>query len=308
MSVVLWAGKKTDGAVPDDSPAQIAAGLTFVCDRRVEVLDEFPMNLEGTDQQTFIPMGVIADRRLVSPLQVDDPTEAFKQLCAQMASLNGSIEVAISTAIRLHYGAVLLFDRDLAAAYTLLVAGVETLSREFGSPPTDWAAWDGAAHWDKFIRKNGLSDAQGAALRADLMKDRQLRLKQTFVNYVVERLPEDFWSLTWQDYLYTVDIQTGHWSGDTWEGTIEMRNLLPEDNETLIGCLRKTYDARSSFVHAGQRIITVIDQIRSLIKPTSPDQPLSFAALRSILTTLIQVELGRHSTEYELPDLRMTHG
>jgi len=291
----------------DDFPAHLGAGLTFVCDRRVEVLDEMPLTLEGTIRRTFIPTGDVADRRLVSPLKTADPAQAFKELAGQLASLEAKAEAAIATAIHLHYGAVLLFDRDLAAAYTLIVAAIETLSQEFGEPPSDWAAWEKADSWEKFIGRNNLSTEQGEALRAELMKDRHLRLKQTFVNYVTTRLPSEFWSTEWEPYLYTVDATAGVWREGAWHEPKEMRSFLPEDRDRLARCLRKSYDARSSFVHTGKRVVNVSAQLRDLIMPASGDHPLAFAVLRSILTTLVSVELKRNASHFEVPDIVLKH-
>lgn len=306
LSTVHWASKSADGRF-DDFPSHLGAALTLVCDRREEVIDELPMRIEGTNRYIFLETGDVADKRLVSPLKIEDPTSAFTNLCVKLASLNQEAEVAITTAINLHYGAVLLFDRDLAAAYTLMIAGIETLSRQFGTPPTYWAAWDRAEHWDKFIRKNGLSAEQGTALREDLMKDRQLRLKETFVNYVLSRLPDAFWSTPWQDYLYAIDGGAGCWKEGDWRPASEMRDFLPEDKAILRNCLRRSYDARSSFVHAGQRIVSVVSQMRELIAPASGDRPLAFAVLRSILTALIFVELDDNSRSYELPEILLKH-
>jgi hypothetical protein len=228
-------------------------------------------------------------------------------LCAKLASLDQEVEAVIATAINLHYGAVLLFDRDLAAAYTLIIAGIETLSRQFGAPPADWSAWDRAEHWDKFINKNGLSAEQGDALREDLMKDRQLRPKETFVNYAVSRLPDALWSTSWQDYLYSVDAGAGSWKEGDWQPAKQMRDFLPEDRVTLRDCLHRSYNARSSFVHTGQRVVNVASQLRELVTPASGDRPLGFAVLCSILSALIFVELDENSGSYELPEILLKH-
>lgn len=307
LSVVCWLGKNTDNAKIDDFPSHLGAGLTFVCDRRVEVLDELPMRLEGTDQHAFITVGEVADRRLVSPLKITDPAEKFKDLARKLASLGGGTEATIATAIHLHYGAVLLFDRDLAASYTLVVAAIETLSREFGDPPGDWMEWEKAEHWETFIKRHELSNTQGDALRAELMKDRQLRLKSTFVNYVIERLRDTFWLTSWEDYFYSVDVKAGSWREGSWQDPKEIRSFLPKDKELLARCLRKSYDARSMFVHSGKRVVNVLGQLRALSMPTSGEQPIAFAVLRSILTELIAVELKDRSTDYAIPDIVLKH-
>lgn len=292
--------------IEDDFPSHLGAALSLVSDRRIEVLDEFPANHEGTNTFTFMATGQVTDRRLISPVEVPDLAEGFKDLSAQLASLTGGAETAITTAIHLHYGAVLLFDRDLAAAYTLLIAALETLSREFGDPPSEWTDWDKAAHWDKFIATQRLTDAQAGALREELMRDRQLRLKQTLVNYVVGSLPDTFWSTPWHEYLYSINAADACWTEGAWQEPKTVGDFLPSDKHILAGALRKSYDARSSFVHSGKRVINMYGQLRNLVYGARVDQPLGFAGLRSILTALIFAELEAHRTRYEMPYERVS--
>jgi hypothetical protein len=73
-----------------------------VCDRRVEVIDELPVRLEGTDRYAFLEKGDVADMRLVSRLRIEDPTSPFMDLCAKLASLDQEAGAAITTAINLH--------------------------------------------------------------------------------------------------------------------------------------------------------------------------------------------------------------
>ena len=228
-------------------------------------------------------------------------------MSAQLASLDGDVESAITTAIHLHYGAVLLFDRDLAAAYTLLIAGLETLSRQFGKPPTAWADWDKSPVWDKFITRQKLTPEQAGALRTELLRDRQIRLKQTFVNYVADRLPGDFWEMPWQDYMYMIDAGQGTWGEGSWQEERIVADYLPRDREVLKKALKASYDARSSFVHSGQRIVNKYGQLRSLAYLNDGDQPLGFAVLRSILTAIIFLELEQNAVPYELPDMLLSN-
>src|SRR5712691_4413915 len=121
LSVLQWMSKRAgDEHKLDEFAMHMGAGLTLVCDRRVEVLSELPLRLEGSDQLTFITMSETADRRLVSPIRNADVGADFALLLGKLATLEGKAERAILVSIDLHYGAVLLFDRDLTAAYTLL--------------------------------------------------------------------------------------------------------------------------------------------------------------------------------------------
>jgi hypothetical protein len=306
MSVAVWeVPKDSEGFQLNDFGMHLGAALTLATGRRIEVLNEVPLTVEGTIRRTFLSIGEVVDRRLVSPPRGDDLEPDFKKLVAQLASLSGKTETAIVTAIQLHYGAVLLFDRDLAAAYTLIVAGIETLSRQFGRPPSDWQAWDKASEWDEFAAQQGLSESQHEALRGRLMRDRQLRLKETFVNYVVEQLPDSFWSQPWDEYVYTVDMEAGMWGDGTWHSDKTMRDFIPQDRNLLAGALRKSYDARSGFVHEGRRTVNLWSQLFDFMRPAEANHALSFAVLRSILTCLIRAELDAHAQDYELPQLVM---
>jgi hypothetical protein len=305
MAVAFWAEKgKPDQLAFDDLGMNLGAGLSLISDRRVEVLNEFPVSAE--DQHTFISFSEIADRRLVSPIKNTNLEDDFKKLVGNLASLSGRKERAITVAIQLHYGAVLLFDRDLAAAYTLVVAGLETLAQQFGDVPKDWADWEMADDWNAFAKKQGLTTAQHEALRAKLMQDKQLRLKERFANYAGNHLPRTFWSRSWEEHIYRV--QDGSWKEGQWQPQKQVRDHLPRDRKLLVGTLRKSYDARSSFVHSGQRTVDLYSQFQfhAGTQPVSIERPLPFALLRSILTTLIEVELAAHSKDYEVPEIRMT--
>ena len=80
----------------------------------------------------------------------------------------------------------------------------------------------------------------------------------------------------------------GQYDGDGgWVVDKRVRDFVATDHAILVQAVRRSYDARSGFVHAGRRTITSTSELYSMIHETSAERPLSYAVLRSILTTLI---------------------
>jgi hypothetical protein len=293
------------------SDAELAAGigavLTLITDRRVEVLEELPTKVEGSSSTTFIGYNNMFDRRLVAPFDTTEVDECLKIMLGKLVSLPEEDQVVISSAIDLHYGSVLLFEQDLSAAYTLVVAGVEALSRRFGSPPRDWPSWEDAVSWEKFARHQKFSSEQYGALKSKLMGNRQLRLKATFVNYVIQNLSESFWDQEWNEWSYHIRAQEGAYDVEgSWIARKHIRDFVTRDREVLGSALRNSYDARSGFVHSGNRTINMMSEFYSLTHETSFDRPLSYAILRSILAELIKREIDNRAGDFELPGLVIT--
>ncbi|MGC5332258.1 hypothetical protein [Micromonospora sp. DT62] len=307
-SAIRWMERKRDGATLDDFEMALGAGLTLASDRRIEVLSEQSFRVDGQDDLHFLPLPALSDKRLVSPTSVDTVIPAFREILSQLGGLSAEAEGVLNSAISLHYGAVLLFDRDLAAAYTLVIAGIEALSRQFGSPPTAWEDWEQAVSWEKFAKRQGLTDVQYSALKSKLMRDKQLKLSQTFINYAVERMPVSFKSLSWREYTYGVDAGSGQWIQGSWSDEKVMGDYLPAGRDQLIDALKVSYMARSGFVHSGARAVSFLDDLFGQI-PGSADgsRPLPFFVMRSLLAELIRVELKANSSGSELPDVTLLH-
>ena len=291
-----------------DLPSLLSASLTFLADRRIEILPEVSAKVEGTNKFIFIPYSAIPDKRLISPLQSQLSDKSIRNLFSKIGSLSEDDDVTITQALSLHYASVLLFDRDLSAAYALVVAGLEALSSKYGEPKTDWKDWDMASTWDKFITSQELNDQQADALRKKLIKDKKMRLGDTFAKYVSRNLPSTFWTNANSTYTYTVDAASGRWSGGSWSAAGSFKQLVPEDRELVYLALRKSYEARSKYVHEGRRDITPQSQITGMSSMLDGTKPVPFALLRTMLSMLIRQEIEeRATTDYETPDIRLRH-
>ncbi|MCA1702034.1 MAG: hypothetical protein LC808_01680 [Actinobacteria bacterium] len=289
----------------------LGALLTLISDRRIEVAAyEAPMAMEGhPDQITFVSYGQAADRRMYGPIEVDICSELTRWL-ADLASLEGKMLDVIGSAIDLHYGATLLFEKDVTAAYVLLVAALETLSRQFGTPPSTWEDWEQSTAWDHFATTACLTEEQAAALRDRLMRDRSLRLRETFARYGAERLPDSFWSQPWREWLFGVEMQgsSSRYIDGDWQESLTMSDFLTKDRDLLRSSLRRTYDARSGFVHQGDRLVHLMTEFEARVGRGDTQEPLMFPVLRSIVAGLIKLEVAEEATGFQLPDIRLTHG
>ena len=177
------------------------------------------------------------------------------------------------------------------------------MSRRFGEPPSDWSAGEDAVRWEKFAESNGLADAQVAALCERLMKDRQLRLNETFAAYASATLPDSAWDGGWRHWTYELRMPEGVFVGGNWEPEIPIDELLPRDRAVLKASLRRSYRARSGFVHAGDRMGDGTNELLLMYPAPQADQRLSFAALRYLLRSPIDHEIRTWSTgDGDVPD------
>ena len=313
FSVLQWLDCPSNETpqILSELPSQIGALLTLVCDRKVVVLDEIDGAHEDAVTHTFIPVRQHADARLVSPIALKDGetiNQLFSNELSKLCSLPSKQQTAIIEAINLHYGAVLLYEHDLAAAYTLVVAGIETLSKTFSTPPTGWSKWDQSEKWDDFMKEAKLSIDQRSQLRKRLLAETHILLKQTFVNYAVQELPDSMWNEDWKEWLYTVDASAGQYAKDgSWTTDNKVRDHITDDREKLRLAIRKSYDARSGFIHQGKRQINLVSHIQGALT-VDYSQPLPFSFLRSILSALIRHELNRQSKSFPFPDVGIVSG
>ncbi len=207
---------------------------------------------------------------------------------------------AVSAAIHMHYCACLLLTRDLAGAYALTVGGIECLAQRFGSPPTSWQDWDEAASWEKFIAKQQFSDQQAQALRSRLMKDRHIKLAETFATYATTRLPDGFWTQPVRSYEWGVlaDPAGAHPIEGSWSEPEPRGPEFAEDPSKVKAAFKMAYQLRSGFLHAGRRDVSFVRDAfsRALVADgqdgASRDKPrLTMAQLRAALRSLILLEL-----------------
>jgi hypothetical protein len=139
------------------------------------------------------------------------------------------------------------------------------------------------------------------------MQDRQLRLNETFATYASATLPESAWDSRWRHWTYQLRMPEGEFIGGNWDDGMPIDDLLPRDRDVLKACLRRSYRARSGFVHAGDRLGDATGELLLMHPAPKADKRLSFAALRFLLRSLIDHEIRtRSSGDGAVPDIVMT--
>jgi hypothetical protein len=168
------------------------------------------------------------------PMGIDSP--GFITIVKGFAKVPAARQEAIIAAARFYYGALLLTGFDIAGAYVSLVCAIECLAgHHFGDKKFEF---DEVEKFKKLkaILENISSLRRGKALAEKLKQElvaAEYFLFQKYKNFIVEHLPESFWSVP--DALYPYNSI-----------------FPPIPKEKLVGCLRDAYDARSSYVHAGK--------------------------------------------------------
>ncbi len=277
--------------------AMIGALLTLVTDRRCQVVPEVMARVEGQEHAFALPLAGAVDTHLGAPMpdwpQVD---AAFRDAVARLTSLGDDDMRALSAAIHMHYCASLLTTRDLVGAYALMVGGIECLAQQFGSPPTEWADWDESASWEKFIARQDFTQAQAAALRGRLMKDKHIKLAETFATYAMTRLPAGFWREPVRSYIWGVDAMSARPREGSWSDPQPRGTVFADDPAVLKAAFKTAYKLRSQFLHAGKRAISFAGDVFATAvaadRPAGESPRLSAAQLRAVLRSLILQELN----------------
>jgi hypothetical protein len=296
-------GVKQDAFGAEEQDSALGALFTLVADRRCQVVPEVMAAVQGSAGQLAIPISGLIDPALGSPMPSwDELNHDLGITLARIASLDDDDARTISDAMHLHYCAALLAANDLTGAYALVVGGLETLAQKYGSPPSDWAEWDLAASWDGFMAEQQLTEGQSAALRDRLMRDKQVRLAERFATYVSDRLPAAFWGEPARMYQWSVNGLTGQPLEGLWEAGPPRAGAFAGDRRELKKTLKRSYYARSRFIHAGERAVPFSEDLVSRI-PGHGDDRLSFATLRAALRRLILTELESRASSDRLPPL-----
>lgn len=306
-SVLTWLKKQSKNEIkPFEIGESIGALMSLITNRRIEVLTEMTMQQQGhPEKKTFAPLlTTMPDRSVYGP--VDSPitfNKDFRNRLSQICSLEEKDSEAIEAAISLHQGAMLLFEDDVPAAYVLLIAAAETLSQQFGTPHSKWDEWDEHPSWEEFIATQKLSAPQAQALKDKLMRNRHIRLKATFANYLSKETPETLWAEFFSEWSFQIVMNNGNGSFGKRTKIQErpVREILPADRKILLSAAKASYDARSGFVHKGSAQVTLASTVVSLIKGMQPKEPIPFPILRLIVRSLILKELDNRSSAYELP-------
>lgn len=286
----------------EDLRADLGSLLTFVADRRILLPNVFGMSLPGQRSVTFMGYGAAVDGRLGGPFP-SGIESSFRDSLSRVVGLPENLRLIIGTALRLHHASVELFEYDLRAAYLLLVAGLEVLSREFGEPPGNWNDWEEATTWENVFSIAELTNDQSELLRSHLMSNRQLRLRATFREYASCRIPDSFWSESWEHWVYGYNHPSGEWLPPHLSFTKTVEEILPHDRRLLSRMLGRTYDVRSGIVHRGA-LLKFADNALPTRIGADPDSPLPYPVLRSILRYLIKEELETHAKYTTLPDIK----
>lgn len=280
--------------------ADIACLLSLALERRVVVPNDFTPPF---GKLTFLPVSQAVDQSILGPL----PTDAKRRLNTYLSAVAGLFpedQKFIGDASSAYHGALLVFDREPRAAYTLLVAGIEVLSRRYGSPPTDWTEWEESSAWDAIFALQGLTKEQASAIRHKLMQDKQLKLGATFQNYASSRLSDDFWNKPLDQWISGPDANTGQWLPPRNVRSCRVSDFLTFDRNGLRKSLGKSYGLRSSVVHDAAWV-----ELMTFAPPPAPpfksSRPLPFPILRAILAELIWLEISSHSTPASLPNFQL---
>jgi len=283
--------------------SDLASLFSLALNVRVIIPHAFNINVPQLNRLIFQPFSQIIDRSILRPVP-NDPKQRIETYLIKIAGLAEEDLSTISAACSVYHASLLLFDREARVAYTLLVAGIEILSRKYGAPPTDWTEWEESDSWDNFIATQDYTSFQAAAIRERLMRDRQLRLGATFCNYAAYRLSDDFWEKPWEEWIYGINANEGTWLPANPMDARIVSDILPKDRAGLQKALGKSYGLRSSIVHAGDWV-----ELLGLSPPPVPaldlNRPLPFAILRAILAELIWQEISTHTKSCCLPDFQL---
>ena len=269
--------------------------LTLVSNRLCQVMPEIPPG-GATGAMTPLPIAGTIDSQLGAPMpEWDEVDSDFRDLLARLTSLPKKASTAVSAAIHLHYCASLLLTRDRTGAYALVVAGIETLAMCFGEPPRSWDDWDQSEKWDALFTAQQLSEEQTAAIRDRLIRDKHMRLADTFASYAVETLPEGFWDEEISDYVWGIVAESGELIEGAWMSGQSRDPRFGADPDLTRKAFKKAYQVRSKFIHAGQRTVTLADETFGEA-PGRERTVLSFAQARAALRRLILVELEKRGS------------
>jgi hypothetical protein len=236
---------------------------------------------------------------------------AFEDLLSRLYGMSASDQEVIGAAIELHYASAILFDLEPNAAYALAVAGIERLSQAYGSSEPEWLWWEEASRLDSAFSAIGLTEGQRTALRTELLKDKHLRLRQTFASYVIRTLRDDFWALEIDDFVPGIVMSAdgvSTFAGMNASGAIPITNLVPTDESTLRRRLLACYDSRSSYVHDGKGAPAVMSTTEQLIgQAAKRTDRIEYVGARTILRYLIGLEVEKRGSLRTLPNIKMRH-
>lgn len=273
----------------------------MVEDRRIQIPYEITLQTPEPDRFLFLPISSLADRTLLGNIHAD-PSGELEALLARVGSLGKDDVTVIGSALDLYASSVDIVFVNISAAYLLLIASLEVLSRAFGSPPTSWEHWEDHESWDELFKKISLSSEQTLAIK-DALVDRPLRLKRTFIEYAATRVPDSFWDDSWVEWTY--QVESGSWNWESTHKTCEkkVRDVFAFDRSTLRKCLSSSYDTRSQYVHRGSSI-SLLKSTLAHSEEIKSGELLPYSFLRLLVRKLLIEEIMARTTVGSLPDFR----
>jgi len=124
-------------------------------------------------------------------------------------------------------------------------------------------------------------------------------------------LDAQFWQLELPDFMPQLLAEPNgemRFTGVAPGEPIPITRLIPPEVEELKRRLLASYDARSSYVHAGERRFDLTSSVqRRSAGGSERARPVEFTGLRTILRELVWAELRARSHPVELPDVHLFH-
>lgn len=168
---------------------------------------------------------------------------------------------------------------------------LEVLSQRFGAPASNWDQWEQSSAFDKLFNDLGITETQREALQAKMMRDRHIRLKATFQDYVALNVPDSFWTEPYEQWMYAMHLPQGVWGEPTPAKTFRLESVLVRDRAVLRQVAGAAYNVRSRHVHRGDDVLFSQAGLREDVMVTG-DEPPPYALVRAILVTLLRSHLA----------------
>jgi hypothetical protein len=152
--------------------------------------------------------------------------------------------------------------------------------------------------------ETGIVGAQREALIRRLLKDKQLRLAETFSTYASTHIRPSFWDIDLDGWIYGINLSEGTHAVPHKASSRKISECIDNAPMLFKKALKKSYEARSGFVHSGNPVAFLASLLFSG-NIVQPNAPLPFAILRSILVELIEAKLEETALPGILPDVKI---
>lgn len=187
----------------------IASLLSLVLRRKVDICKsrDHPYIISGLSNrleqiptpcyERFRPSFFFSEMSPLSEFAPEDEKNRMELFIKAYNSINKLDEEKINSirySLNLHQLSYFVKRESEELAFALLVASMETLSQTFSKIDTTWDNYGKRDEWDKFFVKESIDKTIANKIRKILIKDEYFVLKK-FVNFIVEYLPESYWTL-----------------------------------------------------------------------------------------------------------------